>query len=41
MYSLPHSHGHENAIMADDEAIKDNIAVAVKHYILSEKENIK
>lgn len=41
LYSLPHSHGYENAVMADDEAIKDHIEVAVKHFILRERERIK
>ena len=38
---MPHSHGYENAVMADDEAIKDHIEVAVKHFILKERERIK
>lgn len=40
MYKLPHYHHDEHAIIADEEAIKDNIDVAVKHYLLKERERI-
>lgn len=41
LYSLPQAHGNENSVYADEEAIKDHIAIAVKHYILHEREAIK
>jgi hypothetical protein len=41
LYYLPQVHAQENTIMYDNDAIRDGIEVAVKHYMLQERENIK
>jgi hypothetical protein len=41
LYYLPQVHSQENAIMVDNDTIRDSIEVAVKHYMFQERENIK
>ena len=41
MYAVPPSYGTDNTVYMDDQAMKDHISAAVKHYILNERHNIK
>jgi hypothetical protein len=41
LYYLPQNYGYENAVMTDNESLKEHIEIAVKHFIMSERERIK